>query len=78
MKAALFVTVNVMVVVPTNPVPGVTVTVRVAPEPTNTIFAFCTNVVLLDTPVTVKAVIGVTLSPSVKANAPVVVLMPMP
>jgi hypothetical protein len=50
---------------------GVTVTVRLAPLPPNTMLAFGTSVVLLDEPVTVSAPGSVWASPTVKATAPV-------
>lgn len=66
-----FVTVSVMVAVPLCPTAGVNVTVREAPAPPKTRFAFGSTVVLLDDPVTINDATGVTLSPTVKANAEV-------
>jgi hypothetical protein len=65
------VTVNVMVVIPLCPFADVTVTVREAPHPLKTIFAVGTSDVLLEAPFTVKDAAEVTLSPTVKHNAPV-------
>lgn len=62
-------TVSVMVVVPTLPELGVTVTVRDAPAPAKTILAVDTNEELLEAPVTANAVSAVKSSPTVKANA---------
>ena len=52
---------------------GVTVTVRFAPEPPNTIFAFGTNVVLLELPLNVNDAAAVSTSPIVKEIALVAV-----
>ena len=64
-----FFTVSVIVAVPVLDAAGVTVIVREAPDPPKTILAVGTSVVLLEAPVTVNEAAGVTLSPTVKANA---------
>jgi len=57
--------------VPVLPEAGVTVTVRFAPLPPNTIFAFGTSVVADELPETVRFAAAVSPSPTVKANGPV-------
>jgi hypothetical protein len=52
---------------------GVTVTVRFTPVPPNTMFAFGTNVVSLDVPLTVKLEAAVSKSPTVNEMAEVAV-----
>lgn len=71
------VTVSVIVAVPLWPAIGVTVTVRDAPAPPNTIFAVGASVVLLDAPVTVNDAAGVKSSAKVMANAGVTVFIMM-
>jgi hypothetical protein len=66
-------TVTVIVAVPFWFAAGVTVTVRFAPDPPNTIFAFGTNVVLLELPLTVKDAAAVSVSPTVNEMALVAV-----
>lgn len=66
-----FITVSVMVVMPLWPVTGVRVTVRDAPVPPNVIPVLGSNVVLLETPVTVNEAAGVMESPTVKGIAEV-------
>ena len=66
-------TVTVIVAVPFWLAAGVTVTVRFAPEPPNTMFAFGTSVVSLELPLTVKDVVAVSTSPMVKEIALVAV-----
>ncbi len=66
-------TVTVIVAEPDKFAAGVTVTVRFAPEPPKTIFAFGTNVVSLELPLTVKDVVVVSKSPIVKEIALVAV-----
>jgi hypothetical protein len=66
-------TVTVIVVVPLKFAAGVTVTVRLAPEPPNTMFAFGTNVVSLEEPLTVNDVAAVSTSPTVNEIALVAV-----
>jgi hypothetical protein len=53
-------------------VAGVTVTVRFAPLPPNTIFPFGTSVVLFELPLTVRLPAAVSTSPTVKLRGPVV------
>src|SRR5712691_1677865 len=64
-------TVAVIVAVPNWLAAGVTVTVRFAPAPPNTMFAFGTSVGFDEVPLTVKLP-GVSASPTVKVIAPVV------
>lgn len=64
----------VMVVTPVFPATGVTVTVRVAPDPPKTILATGTSVKLLDAPVNVNEAAAVTSSPTEKESAEVDVL----
>jgi hypothetical protein len=52
---------------------GVIVTVRLAPDPPNTMFAFGTSVVLLELPLTVKLATAVSISPTVNESALVAV-----
>jgi hypothetical protein len=66
-------TVTVIVAVPLKFVAGVTVTVRLAPEPPNTMLAFGTNVVSLDEPLTVSDATAVSASPTVNESALVAV-----
>ncbi len=66
-------TVTVIVAEPDKFAAGVTVTVRFAPEPPNTIFAFGTNVVSLELPLTVNDATAVSASPTVKESALVAV-----
>ena len=66
-------TVTVIVADPDKFVAGVTVTVRFAPEPPNTMFAFGINVVSLELPLTVKEVVAVSASPTVNEIALVAV-----
>ena len=63
-------TVTVIVADPLWFAAGVTVTVRFAPLPPNTMFAFGTRVVLLEVPVRVRLSTGVSTSPTVKPNGP--------
>ena len=60
---------TVIVAVPTWPEAGVTVTVRLAPEPLMTMFAFGTSVVFEEEPVTVRLVTAVSASPTMKESA---------
>jgi hypothetical protein len=64
-------TLTVMVAVPDFPAAGVTVTVRFAPEPPNTIFAVGTSVVDEDVPETVRLAAAVSASPIVNGIAAV-------
>src|SRR5438128_885412 len=64
-------TVTVICAVPVLPAAGVTVTVRFAPLPPNTIFAFGTRVVEEELPETVRLVAGVSASPIVNGIATV-------
>ncbi len=66
-------TVTVMVAEPFKFAAGVTVTVRFAPEPPNTMFAFGTNVVSLDEPLNVNEAAAVSTSPTVNEIALVAV-----
>jgi hypothetical protein len=66
-------TLTVIVALPFWFAAGVTVTVRFAPLPPNTIFPFGTSVVLLLEAVTVREDTGVSWSPTVNATAPVAV-----
>jgi len=66
-------TVTVIVTEPDKFAAGVTVTVRFAPEPPNTMFAFGTNVVSLELPLTVNDATAVSASPTVKEIALVAV-----
>ena len=66
---ALSDTVNLIVTVPVLPVTGVTVTVREAPAPPKTILALGTIAKLLDAPVSVSALSGVIMSPTIKESA---------
>ena len=66
-------TVTVIVAEPDKFAAGVTVTVRFAPEPPNTMLAFGTNVVSLELPLTVKDVVAVSKSPIVNEIALVAV-----
>ena len=54
---------------------GVTVTVRLAPVPPNTMFAFGTRAVFDELPVTIRLAAAVSTSPTVKASAPVVAVL---
>jgi len=67
------VTVTVIVAVPNWLAAGVTVTVRSAPLPPNTMLAFGTNVVLDELPVRTKSATGVSASPTVNDSAAVLV-----
>ena len=69
------VTVTVIVAVPNWFASGVTVTVRFAPLPPNTMFALGTNAVFDELPVTARAAAAVSTSPTVNANAPVVAVL---
>ena len=62
-------TVSVIVAVPVCPFPGITMTVRAAPLPPNTILIVGNNVLLLETPVTESEFTGVKSSPIEKASA---------
>jgi len=64
-------TVTVMAVVPVAPAAGVTVTVRFAPLPPKTIFPFGTNATLVELPLNVRLVTGVSGSPTVNGIAAV-------
>ena len=66
-------TVTVMVDVPVTPVAGVTVTVRLPPEPPNTTFATGTSVVLLLAALNVRLPAAVSASSTVKPIAGVAV-----
>ncbi len=66
------VTVTVIVAVPNAFASGVTVTVRFAPLPPNTMFALGTRAVFDELPVTTRSAAAVSMSPTVNANAPVV------
>src|SRR5256885_17039041 len=71
---ALFVpslTVTVIVALPVWLVAGVMLTVRLAPEPPNTMLAFGTSVGLEEEPLTTKLSGGVSASLTVKAIGPV-------
>ena len=68
-------TVTVIIAVPVCPVAGVTLTVRLAPLPPNTMFALGTSVVLEELPLTVKLPDAVSASPTVNAIAAVAVFM---
>ena len=67
------VTVSVIVAVPLWPVTGVTMTVRAAPEPPSTMFAFGTNVRLLEVALKPRLPGAVSTSPTVRASAAVAV-----
>ena len=64
-------TVTVIVVVPDWFKAGLTVTVRLAPEPPNTIFASGTRALFDEEPVTTRLAAAVSTSPTVKPIAPV-------
>ncbi len=64
-------TVTVIVAVPLWFAAGVTVTVRLAPLPPNTMFAVGTSVGLDELPLSVRLPAAVSASPTVKAIAPV-------
>ena len=64
------VTVTVIVAVPNWLASGVTVTVRFAPLPPNTMFALGTRAGFDELPVTVRSAAAVSTSPTVNANAP--------
>jgi len=64
-------TLNVMVAVPVRPAAGVTVTVRLAPEPPRTILAIGTSVVDEDVAETVRLAAAVSASPIVNGIAAV-------
>ena len=64
-------TVILIVEVPFWLAAGVTVTVRLAPLPPNTMFALGISVVRLELPETVKDPTALSMSPTVKLNAPV-------
>ena len=64
-------TVTVIVAEPVCPLAGVTVTVRLAPEPPRTTFAVGTSVVFDEDRVTVRLAAVVSMSPTVNASAPV-------
>jgi len=68
-------TVRVIVVVPTFPETGVSVSVREAPAPAKTILVVGANAVLLEAAVTIKDASGVRSSPTVKANGEVAVFI---
>lgn len=70
-------TVRVMVAEPDWPAAGVTVTVRLAPEPPKTMLAAGTKVVLEEAPLTVSEAAAVWAEPTVKASAPVLAPMAM-
>ena len=63
-------TVTVIAAVPTWVETGVTVTVRLAPEPPNVMFACGTKVGLEEKPDKVRLLTGVTGSPTVNASGP--------
>jgi hypothetical protein len=62
---------TVIVALPVLPDAGVTVTVRFAPLPPNTMLAFGTNVVEEELPETVRFAAGVSGSPTVNGSAAV-------
>src|SRR5579859_6790103 len=66
-------TVTVMSVVPLWLDTGVTVTVRLEPLPPNAILPFGTSVWFEDTPLTVKLLAGLSMSPTVKPIGPATV-----
>ena len=66
-------TVTVMLAVPVWFAAGVTVTVRLALLPPNTMFPFGTNVVLFELPLTVRLLALVSMSPTVKLIGPTAV-----
>src|SRR2546423_6880724 len=66
------VTVSGIVVTPLPSGAGVTVTVRLAPVPLITTLASGTRAVFNEVPLTLSAPIGLSMSPMVKLNAPVV------
>ena len=68
---------TVIVAVPVPSAAGVTVTVRLAPLPPNTMFAFGTRAVFDELPDTVRLPAGVSRSPTVKASAAVLVFAAM-
>jgi hypothetical protein len=68
-------TVTVIVAVPPKAATGVTVTVRLAPEPPNTILAFGTKLGLDELPLKVRSASGVSASLSVNAMGAVGVLV---
>src|SRR5262245_54174025 len=61
-------TVNVINVVPKRFVAGVMVTLRLAPYPSGTMLATGTSAALVEVAVTVRAAIGVSMSPTVKGT----------
>ena len=72
------VTLRVIVEVPDCPEAGVIVTVRLAPEPPSTMLAVGITVVLLDVADVVNEATAVSASATVKAIAPVAVLLFVP
>jgi hypothetical protein len=66
-------TVRVRVAVPVWLAAGVTVTVRLAPLPPNTMAALGTKVVFEDVPLIVRLATAVSASPTVKASGPTAV-----
>ena len=63
-------TVSVRTVVPDCPGAGVTVIVRLAPDPPNTMFATGTSVGFDELPLRVKLAVGVSRSPIVRGSGP--------
>jgi hypothetical protein len=66
-------TVTVITALPLCPAAGVTVTVRLAPEPPKTTFEFGTRVGLEDEPLKVRLITAVSISPTVKDIGPTAV-----
>src|SRR3989442_14584593 len=64
-------TVTVITALPVWPAAGVTVTVRLAPLPPKTMFAFGTRVVFPELPLTTRLAAAVSASPTVNASGQV-------